>query len=430
MPPQLITFREFESKPLEAVPKPVLAALQALDAPIDDEKEAVFDFSRAGRISARHYVGVVQVGSVAIEILPKAPADAAIASKNILTMMKVAGHLPLLDRDLAMLGTQRHPLFEILIQWYARSLLTALRPGLARRYIRLEEISGFVRGKIQLAEQLRRNLFHPERVAIEFDELSVDIPMNRTLKRATTLLTRTAQTVSSQTLLRDVLFALAEVEDVVVTREQARTVRTTRQDERFGPTLQFARLVIEGHTPTLAKGGMESLSLLVSMHRLFEDYIGQTIRNIAPQHGSARSQVHVQARGHTKHLARKPTGQKIYRLKPDVLVKGPEGQVVAILDTKWKVLRPTNGAPGRASERDMYQLYAYAQRFSCPRNILLYPDAPTAAKQILTLDDDPSTTMETALVRMDRDLFAEREQLWEELAHLVWPARASRQAVI
>src|SRR5690242_12762358 len=75
--------------------------------------ESIFDWSKLQYISARNYVGVVQVPGVTIEILPKIDSSASAsagtakdelrqrAQSNLLYMLSLTKNLPLQERDLA-----------------------------------------------------------------------------------------------------------------------------------------------------------------------------------------------------------------------------------------------------------------------------------------------------------------------------------------
>jgi 5-methylcytosine-specific restriction enzyme subunit McrC len=61
------------------------------------------------------------------------------------------------------------------------------------------------------------------------------------------------------------------------------------------------------------------------------------------------------------------------RLRPDLIIRD-ETEVVAILDAKYKRLTPTRERPDGVAREDLYQLAAYATRFS-PSSVaaLIYP---------------------------------------------------------
>ena len=178
----------------EDVPAAALRQLQAFD-----ERHArvagdtVFDWSRRDSVVAKSYVGVVQVPGLGVEILPKIDAvpgqvgdlpagEQGLCRHNLLYMLSLAGEIPLKDRDLADLSARKCTLLDAFIYVFTQRLLAELGRGVEHAYITREDNLRVVRGKILLAQQVRRNLVHRERTYVQFDEFSPDTPVNRILR--------------------------------------------------------------------------------------------------------------------------------------------------------------------------------------------------------------------------------------------------------
>ena len=110
-------------------------------------------------------------------------------------------------------------------------------------------------------------------------------------------------------------------------------------------------------------------------------------------------------------------------LRPDLLVRGEGHEPALILDTKWKRLRPDKEKPNNnVGAGDLYQLYAYAKRYGCPNNVLLYPRVPGVTPKSLTLDADADKQVRIEMVDLGRDLWKEKEALIAELSRVVGAA--------
>ncbi|EOV0985565.1 5-methylcytosine restriction system specificity protein McrC [Edwardsiella piscicida] len=130
---------------------------------------------------------------------------------------------------------------------------------------------------------------------------------------------------------------------------------------------------IGGFSPQTMKGDNRAFSLLFPMEKVFEHYVAKTLREqYAPQ-------VAVHAQVQSKSLVTHADAQW-FRLKPDmVMIQGK--QVIAVLDTKWKLLDPTlaNGADKYALQQsDFYQMFAYGhhyfdQQITVREMFLVYP---------------------------------------------------------
>ena len=61
-----------------------------------------------------------------------------------------------------------------------------------------------------------------------------------------------------------------------------------------------------------------------------------------------------------------------FSLRPDIVITRDVGSRI-ILDTKWKELNDNPSKNYGISQADMYQMFAYAERFETPDIWLLYP---------------------------------------------------------
>ena len=376
----------------------------------------VFDWSRQGFIRTLNHVGVVQVPGLNIEILPKIdrPDSETLnkrerqqrAQENLLHMLALTRNLPFRDRDLASQRLRRLPLLEVLIVQFATRLLSELRRGVHHRYRYREDNLRVVRGKLLTTQHVRANAYRQDRIYVGFDEFSSDNGLNRILKGACRRLITVCRSARAGQLLSETLLELSDVEDREIERHDFDSVHIDRSCDRFGPMLEFARLVLLGNTPSPAAGGSDTFSLIFPMDTLFEEYIGRFIQRYAHELGVSRDRVHLQAAGKRRWLLRDIADRGRFRLKPDILIRGPGGSVATIIDTKWKsLLSDDEDARNGVGQADIYQMYAYAHRYRSPHNVLLFPKIPGATAKLFRVDgDDDNRIIRIAFVDLGRDL--------------------------
>ncbi len=412
------------------------AALRRLDDRRGQGDLGAFDWtSDAAR--ARQWVGVLQLPGLSVEILPKIeragqPQPPHFARRNLLHMLAMAGDVPLRERDLAALATSRAPLSECLIAVFARRLLAELLAGLDRSYTTRRQNAPVLRGKLLFNPHVRLNAAHRERFFVERDELTEDTALNRALKAACRALLGATADAAAEESLRHCLLILGGVSDTPVSGQDLARIALTRRSARFAPLLDLCRLILSGQAPTPSAGPSRSFSLLFDMNVVFERYIGAVIQRHVmgdfPWHTA-----HVHARHHWRYLLesrgdRDPRG--ILRLEPDLLIcrRGQGQEQVATIDTKWKLLDQRGGRRG-ASREDLYQLYAYAQRYGCPHNVLLYPRVPEAREEDFVIPAEQAGGQERTIcvrfVDLSRDLRAERRALQDELTSTLAPLLAA-----
>ncbi len=395
------------------------------------EKDRVFSW---GDRSARttQWVGVIQVPGLQVEILPKIDevdfngkdGKETQARSNLLYMLSVAGQVPVRERDVARLASRKASLSETLAAIFADRLRHELLRGPERAYIRREENLRKFKGKLLIAQQVRRNAAHRERFYCRFEEFSEDTLMNRIFRAACRVLLNATHTPSTQDRLRHCLLLLDGVEDVFVHDELFDQITITRQNERFADVLHFCRLILQGLSPTVQAGRERSFSLLFDMNRVFEDFIAAFLKKQVMPLFNNEYRLYSQAKSQQRHLMNRDTDQGgVLLLKPDILIKSKasNGDQQFVLDTKWKQFS------GKVGRNDLYQIYAYTKRYECQRSVLLYPQV-SEAKCLdfdIIMGTDGAKTGEQVGVRfvnLRRDLHnkrSDRDVLACDLKHIV-----------
>lgn len=424
---KLLVLQEYSCFPRSELNPTLLRRLYRFDASHSRlTGHSVFDWSRREYLRAINYVGVVQVPGLTVEILPKIDGSSAslknteietAARQNLIYMLSLTKKIPIAERDMAGLTVKKLPLLEALMSSFAEKLIFELGRGLDSAYVHHQENTAVLKGKLLLNEQIRRNAAHREMFFVAFDEFVTDTWLNRILKAASTKLLFASRSDAVQKRLREALLMMTDVSDVAVGLYHFENVNLTRNNERFRPLLDFCRMFFQNEAPTPESGQWRTFSLLFPMDQLFEEFLANFICRYSNDLGILREEIHPQSRGCGKWLAReKADGEQSYRfrVKPDLLI-GTIGQPPRlILDTKWKVLQSDDYVQG-ISQSDIYQLYAYAHRYDCSDNVLLYPAMPGLSNREYFLEETNGKRIRIELINMNRDLHRERNAFKQEL---------------
>lgn len=377
----LVSFREYEKIPvvdrlvLPDERKLSVTEVDALDALAARLKISVIEHLSRSRVRPAQYVGAVVVAGRTIELLPKierteGECELPTVRQNLLKMLLVAYDLDGATPGQAALEHSNDGWLDILMRLFVRALADQLRRGLIRRYRADADDLPTVRGRLQIEEQLRRNLVHRERSACEFDEFDEDHALNQLFRVAIRRMLRVASNAVTQQALRELLPAFEGVSDVEPTGDWLASVTLDRTSERFGLSLGMARLFLQGTTTGLYAGERNSFALLFDMNELFEKYIARTLRR---QLRGSGFEVSIQdVRFHL--VSDLQTKQRLFRLRPDIVVRRGK-EVCCVVDTKWKRLSPEERKLGIA-QGDLYQMLAYAEGYDSAAVLLLYPWDP------------------------------------------------------
>ncbi|MCP4537119.1 MAG: hypothetical protein GY832_08220 [Chloroflexi bacterium] len=267
-----------------------------------------------------------------------------------------------------------------------------IKRGLERSYVTVEETLPVMRGRWLLDRQLMRRPGIKHVFDVAYDEFSADTFLNQVFKFVVERLLWRTQDSSNRRLLCDIREWLAPVQNPgTISYAHLEQVHFTRLNERFRPAFNLARLFIENSALQLAAGQHHTFAFVFDMNRLFEEFV---YRFLARYRGRILPQawrdvrIRAQSQGQAIYLAEKlPDRQKAFQLVPDLLFTSPSGKAVLIIDTKYKQLDKSRRKLG-VSERDVYQMLAYAARLECPQTLLLYPQwakSPTTPVKFETL---------------------------------------------
>lgn len=319
----------------------------------------------------KHYVGVIQAGTLTIEILPKADKEAQGDKKRwqdvLLAMLKVCRLLKPEKSSTTALGLGRHMLFDLYIEFFIDEVEHLLRDGLLRQYQRDRLSQNTLKGKLLFQEQIRRHHTHRERFFCEYDVYTFDHPFNQIIGQALKVIKNFILPSKLQSRLNKILnyfIVGSALPPGLITERHWSTIRFNRKTERYKPALDFAYLILLNYSPDIRHGQHPMVALLFDMNLLFQEYVYHKLANVVTEDLQIRRQL------------RKSFWHKS-SLQPDIVLTH-KGQRI-VVDTKWKVLK--NRSP---SIEDLRQMYVYSEYFNAERTVLLFPN-------VGSLTDFPST---------------------------------------
>ena len=336
-------------------------------------------------IQARNYVGVLQTKSgLTIEILPKiADKNDAERSKAVfIKMLKTLKNFPFKSSNLASLKTQNLPLLEIFISMFLCELEALVKKGIKSDYVALEENLNFLKGKLNINEQIKRNSIHKEQFYVGYSEFLSDIKINRIIKTTLKFLYKKSNSSKNQQKIRELLFIFDEVSECKDYKNFFAKLVINRQVKHYEQTLLWCKIFLLGNSFTPHKGDDLALALLFDMNALFESYVGDFIK---------KSFLGTILQYSEKHLVEEP---KSFKLRPDIFLKGK-----FIADTKWKIVKSRDDI----SQADLYQLYAYGKKHECGELYLIYPKIDGAKQEPMKFRYDDETQLEILYFDLEKD---------------------------
>ena len=354
---------------------------RALMSLLEDVDEGSADYSPvltyarpSGReqLKVQNYVGVIRIDDgTQIEVLPKISKslDSQAARDLLVRMLVELEDSPFFEGNAADLQTYQMPIFEVLMRCFLDQVATIVRKGIARAYVEHRDNLVFLRGKLQLAENLRKNAFTAGRLYCEFDEYEANRPVNRLIKAALQVVRREARDPENQQRCRELLFCFDAVPSSHNQRVDFQRMRQDRLVQHYAPAMPLCKLILSGLNPLTQQGESHVVSMLFPMEQVFENFVAAKLpKQLATWR--VRSQVS------NNSLVVNHLDKSMFGLRPDLLFARGENRVIG--DTKWKLVNQYDRQNRYGiSQQDIYQLFAYAEKLLGGQDfrevLLIYP---------------------------------------------------------
>ncbi len=322
------------------------------------------------KLRFKNYVGVIQVGSLVIEILPKAdksrdPSKAK-WQQALICMLQRSRMLKLESLSKATLKLRSSTLLDLYIESFLIEVSKLTHEGLMRRYRKTQGNVSFLKGKLVFSKQITRNYIHREQFFTEHSHFDRNNIFNSIIKSALTTIVLSCPNPHLAGKANSLLFHFDGVSEATVTTDVFNRLSFDRNSERYRYPIQIAKLILLKYLPDVRRGKEHVLAILFDMNTLFERYVFAELKRA--EHKFTNMNLKVSAQ-----LSRRFWGTK--KLRPDIWVEYTDEDEVKriIMDTKWKSL--TSPKP---SDDDLRQMYAYNLYFDSHKAILIYPQVNLA----------------------------------------------------
>ena len=360
-----------------------------------DADDVLSVHSRRGRryIKAGRYVGTVQTkdGQV-IEILPKiynssdkTESDIATCRRVFLRMLYSFRHSEAKSFQDANLNTRENfPILEVYIDRYLAEVERLLISGIKKNYTTIEENQKYLKGKLLIHRQIQKNITDKTKFAVCYSKYIEDIPQNRIIVSTLNKLSKITQSTLNLNRCHSLLSAFVDIpESSNIQADLTKSMNANRLFAAYEELLQWSSQFLLNRGFTTFSGNHVNQSLLFSAEKLFESFIAHLFRKYAKDYAVSSQ--------HSKYFLVDKFGNEEYgkfRLRPDIVVESESTNSFSeydtiIIDTKWKNLDSSMPDKNYLIDiKDMYQLYAYGQKYHLgdsylldvvPKLVLIYP---------------------------------------------------------
>jgi len=321
------------------------------------------------RVYFKNYVGVIQVGSLTIEILPKADRAQGAEAKNkwhnaLVYMLHICGYLNIDSISQADLQIQKLTLIDLFYKVFLAEVETIVHQGLIRKYRYNTDNRDFLKGRLIFGKHIAQNHLHKEKFFTSAQVYDHNNPFNQILLKALKILKRKSKNNCFYNEVCGLLHCFDNIANAHITDSTFESLQFNRNTAKYEKAVTLARLIIQNYSPDIKTGMHHVIGLLFDMNLLYEKVVYRLLKVLEIKYQQNHLRLSSQ---YSKKFWNSRT------IRPDILGEfissTDQKKKCFIIDTKWK--RPYDGNP---ADEDLKQMFAYNVHFGAYTSILLYPE--------------------------------------------------------
>lgn len=320
---------------------------------------AYFDVLHNG-LKFKQYVGVLQVDGLLVHIHPKADKEDDDSNWKgvLLQMLKACGKVKAKTSGSAQLKKQNINLLEVYFEYFLKEMEGLIHSGLVKKYRKETSNVKALKGKLEFAGNISKNLIHKERFYTTHQVYDVNHKLHQVLSHALEIISQFTRATRLNDKCRRVQLSFPDVKSINPTEQMLNSIKIDRKTAPYERALELAKFIILNYSPDINRGEQKMIALLFNMNELWEEYVLKMLKKYTRENPESNWTVSGQE-------SKRFYGS--YRtIRPDIVLRN--GEETVIIDTKWK--RPVDKS---ASIEDLRQMYAYGRFWNSEKLILLYP---------------------------------------------------------
>ncbi|WP_313254753.1 5-methylcytosine restriction system specificity protein McrC [Empedobacter sp.] len=312
-----------------------------------------------------NYVGVIQIGQLTIEILPKIDNnsnninDYNIWHSALLDMLKYCKYISIDSVSEASLKKRHNSILDIYFELFVSEIEKLVHKGLIKKYRPIEGNLKNFKGKIEFSKQIRYNLIHQERVYTKHQTFDYENLINQILLYALKILKGITFDEDLLNRIKKLEYNFPEIKSFRISSNHFEKIQIDRKNITYQKAINVAKIIILNYSPDITIGRENMLTILFDMNKLWEEYIFRILKRLQ------NDNLIISRQEKDKFWEKR-------EIKPDILIKHIVGENIQqyIIDTKWKIIKKN-----KPSDDDLKQMYVYNLYFDSYKSLLLYPNS-------------------------------------------------------
>ncbi len=344
----------------KGVSKLSYSQLTALQAFHEKNGDTYFNLIYKG-VKFKEYVGVLQVGDLTIEVLPKADkyTDESKWRDILIGMLRAVGIFNIHAPSTSSLKLKTNSILDLYFELFIKEVEYLLNKGLIKKYRKTESNQLALKGSIKFSTHIQKNFIHKERFYTKHTTYDKEHLLHQILFKTIKLLSEINTNLILKSRINSLLLNFPEMVDFKVNESTFNKIILNRKTEDYKMAIDISKLLLLNYHPNVSKGHNNILAIMFDMNMLWEQFIFVSLRKYKNSETTIKAQ--------TSKYFWKPRKGYQSKMRADIVISnGKENTVV--LDTKWKNIGHKN-----PTSDDLRQLYVYHEYYNAKKVALIYP---------------------------------------------------------
>lgn len=314
-------------------------------------------------IQFNSYVGIIQIGGITIEILPKADRNTDSTQKEkdtwqgvLLNMLRICKKIQIDTVSETQLKKRYHSILDAYFEMYLEEIEQLVKRGFIKKYRKRQSNKLALKGKLVFSKNIQKNIVHKERFYCEHSVYDKNHLIHQILLEGLSVLESLKTSFLSDRINR-LKFQFDAIERKTITNTHFKKIVINRKSKPYERALNIAKMLILNYSPNISYGQDNMLTLLFDMNVLWEEYIFRILHKNKPVNTTVSFQ-------NKKDFWKSSNRTKIIR--PDIVIK--ENDTTYVIDTKWKIRDNSN-----PDDNDLKQMFVYNLHWQSEKSLLLFP---------------------------------------------------------
>jgi len=338
-------------------------------------------------IRFNQHVGVIQIGKLTIEVLPKADNNqqSELEEKRwrdiLVEMLRAVNGFEIKSTSESSLKIKPNTILDLYIEIFINEVEYLLHTGLVKQYRKKEGNLTSLKGNLLFGKHIQQNLIHREKFYTRHSKYDKEHKLHCILYKTIHFLKKINTNPTLNSRIGSLLLNFPEMPQIKITEHIFDRMIITRKTQSYSKAVNIAKMLLLKYHPDLTGGRHDVLALMFDMNLLWEKFVYMSLRKHKERSVTVKEQVRAYFWQNENEVQT--------TFKADIVIQVDKNRNI-VLDTKWKNLNGKNPSP-----EDLRQMYAYHHYYSAEKTALVYPGSePSKLKKSCFLE--PQTRKESS----------------------------------